>query len=223
MNDPSNKRYWLRWTVACGIGEFLGIGVAAGLWFLHSVVFGEPQAIGQKILLIVVMIIAGVIEGLVTGAFQWSVLRIRFIDMKARNWLFFTALGAAVAWLLGMMPSTFFAPDAGVSSGGFEPSGGLVVLLGALMGVVLGALLGVFQWFELKKHTLAASCWILANALGWLAGMVVIFLGASLPAAGTSLAIIILIGAISGLFAGLLVGAITGLFLVRMGKTPVDK
>jgi hypothetical protein len=25
--------YWLRWTAVCGLGEFLGIGVAAGIGF----------------------------------------------------------------------------------------------------------------------------------------------------------------------------------------------
>lgn len=71
---------------------------------------GEPQTIAQHILVIAVMVFAGIIEGLVTGYFQWSVLNKRFVNMKAKNWLSFTALGAATAWLLGMIPSVFFAP-----------------------------------------------------------------------------------------------------------------
>jgi len=53
------------------------------------------------------------------------------------------------------------------------------------------------------------------------AGMVIIFLGASLPTPETRLAVVILIGAVSGLLAGLSVGAITGLFLIRLKSTGV--
>ena len=67
-NSLSNRRYWLNWTVVCGAGEFLGIAAAAGIWVLHSTVFGEPQVITQRILLVVVMILAGVVEGLITVA-----------------------------------------------------------------------------------------------------------------------------------------------------------
>lgn len=198
------------------MGEFLGIGVAAGIWFLHSRFLGEPGNLGEKLLLLLIMIGAGIIEGLVTGSFQWAVLHKRFIEMKARNWLLFTALGAAAGWLLGMIPSVFFLPDTSNSSAlSAEPSGLLFALLAVLSGVVLGALFGAFQWLELKKHTPDAARWILANLLGWMVGLALIFLGASLPPARAGLALIVLIGGASGLLAGLSVGAITGLFLVK--------
>ncbi|OGO24295.1 MAG: hypothetical protein A2144_10225 [Chloroflexi bacterium RBG_16_50_9] len=222
MNSLSNRKYWLKWTIACGAGEFLGIAVAAGIWVLHATILGEPQVISQKIILLVFMIFAGVFEGLVTGGLQWSVLKIKFTDLKAKNWLFFTALGAAVAWLLGMMPSTFFIPDAaGNHSVGFELSGWLFIFMSAFMGMVLGVIFGIFQWLELRKHALAAGQWILANSVGWLAGIVTIFLGASLPSADTKLAVTIVIGAVSGLLGGLFVGAITGLFLIKLQDKPV--
>ena len=220
-NNSSNKKYWLNWTIACGIGEFLGIGVAAGIAFLHFKFLGEPQTIGQRILVIAVMMLAGIIEGLVTGSFQWSVLKKRFVNMKAKNWLFFTALGAATAWLLGMIPSIFFAPEPSTSSSAIvEFSNVQIALLAALSGVVLGALFGVFQWVELKKHTPDAGRWILANSLGWTVGLVIIYLGASTPSVDTSLAVIILIATIAGLLAGLSVGAITGLFLIKLKYAP---
>jgi len=177
-NDPSNKKYWLKWTIACGIGEFLGIGVAAGIAFLYFKFLGEPQAIGQRILVIAVMMLAGIIEGLVTGSFQWSVLKERLVNMKAKNWLVFTALGAATAWLLGMIPPLFFMPEPSTSaSTSIEFSNAQIALLAALSGVVLGAIFGGFQWLELKKHTLNAGRWILANSLGWTIGLAVIYLG----------------------------------------------
>ena len=96
--------------------------------------------------MIAVMILAGIIEGCVTGYFQWSVLKKRFVNMRAKNWLGFTALGAATAWLLGMIPSVFFASENPTySSTTIEFSYGQIALLAALLGVVLGALFGVFQ------------------------------------------------------------------------------
>lgn len=216
-SSSSNKRYWLNWTIACGMGEFLGIGVAAGIAFLHIHFLGEPQTIGQRLLVIVVMVLAGIIEGLVVGSFQWSVLRRKFANLKVPNWLIVTALGAATAWLLGMLPSTFFAPEPSTaSSESLEFSGAQFALLAVLSGIVLGALFGAFQWVELRKHTAKASRWILANLFGWTVGLTIIYLGASAPLVETGLVAVIIIGTISGLLAGLSVGAITGLFLVKL-------
>lgn len=215
--NSSNRKYWLNWAIACGIGEFFGIGVAAGIGFLYLSMLGEPGDLGEKVLLVLVMVLAGIIEGVVVGSFQWSVLKKRFIDMKAKNWLFFTALGAATAWLLGMIPSTFFISESSASSSAtVEPSSVQIALLAAVSGIVLGALFGAFQWIELKKHTPDAGRWILANLLGWTVGLIIIYLGASIPSLDTSLAGVISIGVISGLLAGLSVGAITGLFLVKL-------
>ena len=210
--DP---KYWLNWTVICGLGEFFGIGFAAGVAVLHFSMVGEPRTVALKLLVIAVMMLAGAVEGLITGYFQWSVLKKRFSEIRARNWLGLTALGAVIAWMLGMIPSTFFAPEAS-SAAAIEFSTGQIVLLSTGMGVVLGALFGVFQWIELKKHTVQAGWWIIANALGWTVGLAIIFIGASQPANEAGLAAAITIGAISGLLAGLAVGAVTGIFLVRM-------
>jgi uncharacterized protein (DUF486 family) len=91
-----------------------------------------------------------------------------------------------------------------------------VALLAAILGVVLGAIFGTFQWLALRKHTLKASRWILANSLGWVPGLAFIFVGASIPTAETGLAVIVILGLVSGLLGGLSVGGITGLFLVRI-------
>ena len=210
-----SAKYWLNWTIVCGLGEFFGIGFAAGVAVLHFNLAGEPRTIALKLLVIAVMMLAGIVEGLITGHFQWSVLKKRFPGIRARNWLALTALGAVIAWMLGMIPSTFFAPEAS-SAGVVDFSIGQIVLLSAGMGVVLGALFGVFQWIELKKHAVKAGWWIVANALGWTVGLAIIFTGASQPANEAGMAVAITIGAISGLLAGLAVGAVTGVFLVRM-------
>jgi len=163
------------------------------------------------------MMLAGIMEGSITGYFQWYVLKERFAAIRAGNWLGFTALGAATAWLLGMIPSVFFMSQPSTpSSTTFELSSGLIALFAALMGLVLGALFGASQWVEFRKHVADASKWILANCVAWTVGLAIIFLGASMPSVGTSLAVMILIGTISGLPAGLAVGAITGVSLIKL-------
>ena len=207
--------YWLRWTAVCGLGEFLGIGVAAGIGFGVVMTLGEPDTLGEKLFIILTAIVSGIIEGLVTGWLQWWVLREKFAAVKAKDWLFYTALGAATGWILGMTPPTFL-----MGQGGATPvpefSSALIALLAAGAGLVLGALFGFFQWLELRKHTVQAARWIPANAIAWTIGLAIIYLGASMPTAETALAMVILIGTVSGLLAGLSVGAITGLFLIKL-------
>lgn len=207
--------YWLRWTAVCGLGEFLGIGVAAGIGFSVVMALGEPDTLAEKLFVILTAVVSGIIGGLVTGWLQWWVLREKFAAVKAKDWLFYTALGAAIGWILGMTPPTFLMGRGG-SAPSPEFSSALIALLAAGAGVVLGTLFGFFQWLELRKHTLQASRWILANAIAWTIGLAIIYLGASLPTAETALATVILIGTVSGLLAGLSVGAITGLFLIKL-------
>lgn len=116
MVTASASKHWLLWTLACCAGESLGIGVAAAIGCLHLAFLGEPQAAWHRVLLVAAMVPAGTIEGLVTGSFRWSVLRKRFARLRARNWLMFTALGAATTWLLGMIPSVCLAPDAAATT-----------------------------------------------------------------------------------------------------------
>jgi hypothetical protein len=207
--------FWLKWTVVCGVGEFLGIGMAAGLGISFFMLAGEPDTSAKKALAMVVAAVSGIIEGMVVGWLQWLVLRRWFMYMKAGGWLLVTAIGAALAWLLGMTYPTFMA-DSSEVAGGAEPALALVLVMAAGLGIMLGAVFGFFQWTEMRHFTTGAGWWIVANMAGWLGGMAVLFFGASLPGPETDTGTIIAIGAVSGLVAGLVVGAITGIFLVRL-------
>ena len=208
--------YWLRWTAACALGEFLGIGAAAGIGFGVMMSMGEPDTLGKKLLVMLVAVVSGVIEGLITGSLQWMVLREKFANVRAKNWLFYTALGAVVGWILGMAPPTFLMGQLGTASPPPEFSSALIALLAAGAGVVLGALFGFCQWLELRKHVAHATRWILANSFAWTIGLAIIYLGASTPEAQTPLVTVIIIGTVSGLLAGLSVGAVTGSFLIKL-------
>ena len=127
-----------------------------------------------------------------------------------------------LGWFLGMLPSLFFMPENSAQSSSSETAAFdnpvIFALLSIAMGLVLGALFGLFQWFSLRKYAQHAWHWILANALGWGAGLGWIYLFASLPNAQSSILVIALVGLMGGALAGTSVGLITGLFLIKMSN-----
>lgn len=166
-----------------------------------------------------IMMFAGSVEGSLLGFFQWKVLRQKFALITQKAWMTNTIIIAVLGWFLGMLPSLFFIPEISTSEApqGIDLDHPLLFsLLCVVAGLITGTLFGIFQWFVLRRHAEQAWKWILANALGWGAGLGWIFVFASLPTAGTSLIINILLGLCGGILAGLSVGAITGLFLVKL-------
>jgi len=114
----------------------------------------------------------------------------------------------------GHDPSTllFTGPDSGAAPG--EMSDLMIYTLAAAMGIGLGAILGAAQWLALRRHVPKAGWWIPANALAWMLGMVVVFLGTSfIPAEGITapVALILLLFVVA---AGAVVGAVHGLVLI---------
>jgi hypothetical protein len=174
-------------------------------------VLGEPQSIAARLLVLLVMVCAGAVEGLSLGWFQWRALRVRFPALAAKQWVSITAIVAAAGWLLGMLPPTLLP----VRSAGPAPAATATFFLALLMGLGMGALFGAAQWWVLRRHVLHAGRWVAANALGWAVAMLWIFLAATLPGANTPFLAALALGAVCGLAAGLSLGAITGRWLVR--------
>lgn len=162
-------------------------------------------------------------EGILVGSAQARVLRARDPGFLSGHWILATAIGAGVAWLLGMIPSTAMAL-AGPSVAGTPPAwldGLLQYLLAAAMGLVLGPILSIPQMFVLRRYAPRARRWVLANALAWAVGMPVVFLGAgAVPHETSAVAAMVIVG-LTCLAAGIVVGAVHGLFLIRMLPTPV--
>ena len=128
-----------------------------------------------------------------------------------------TGVGAFLAWLLGMVPSTVLslgAGSGGASSAPTEPSNMVVLGLAFLMGLVLEPVLGFAQWLVLRRYVSYVALWMPANALAWAFGMAVIFAGID-PAisGGFGLLSVVILG-LTLACAGAVVGAIHGLALV---------
>jgi hypothetical protein len=147
-------------------------------------------------------------EGTVLGWAQSRMLRQELPELRPREWIGATAAGAAAAWATGMSPST-------VGDQLQELWPPLLIGLGVLAGVVLLGSIGFAQWLVLRRHVARAGGWVAANALAWVAGLVVVF--AAIGAApGDSPILIAAFGVAGGLGMGLTVALITGLFLVRL-------
>jgi hypothetical protein len=197
-DDPRYRR----WVVATTCGELAG--------FTNPAIVGATAAsadVGQSVSM-VLLVLAGVGEGTALGWAQSRMLRRELPELRTGGWIRATAAGAAVAWAIGMLPSTF-------SRQLLELWPPLLVALGALAGVVLLATIGFAQWLVLRRHVDRSGSWVVANALAWVAGLAVVFAAIGI-APGDSPILIAVFGVLGGVGMGLTVGLVTGLFLVRL-------
>ena len=209
---------WRRWVIANALGELVGLGAAAVAGVALVKLFEASLDAIASLAGASVMIVLGTFEGLVVGLAQWLVLRRPFPTVSRRAWVLASAVGAFVAWTLGMLPSTLV--DFGTHAGAAPPaamSDTLMYALAAAMGAVLGPILGVPQWLALRRHVRHAAWWIPANAAAWALGMPVVFIGASSAPTG-GLPGLAATGGLTAAAAGAMVGAIHGLALIWLAQ-----
>jgi hypothetical protein len=208
-------KLWLQWTFANVAGEVLGLGLAAAVATAMVLTIGEPETAHVALTMAGVMITAGALEGVIVGFAQWLVLRHRLCRMGRREWVTATAIGAFLAWAIGMAPSTLTALNQNTgSSPPPEMSDAVKYALASVMGAALGTILGAPQWRVLRRYASGASLWVWANAAAWAVGMPVVFIGAGTSPVGASalsiaLKVVMIIAA-----AGASVGAINGVALL---------
>jgi hypothetical protein len=209
--DPS---FWFQWVLANLFGETLGLGLVGTIGYATLYVFGEPVSISYTLAFAALAIGLGGVEGAIVGYAQARVLRRRLPQLRA--WVAATVVGAVVAWMLGMVPSTLMSL---VTPPSAEPppeiSDALQLLLAVPLGLVTGAILGFPQWRVLRHHVPRAGWWVVANALAWGCGMPLVFVAAGVRPAGDAL-FVVLVSVGSLATTGALVGAIHGAFLVRL-------
>jgi hypothetical protein len=212
---PPHSRLYSRWIAANGLAEAAGLGTTMILGRAMAPALGREADVTAILLAAAAAVILGILlEGVVVGGAQAWVLRGALPDLSAAGWIRATMIGAGLAWLLGMVPSTMAAlmvsppPSGAVPGGDFSSAAqyGLAVLLGAVTGPVLG----LAQWLVLRPHVPRASRWILANAVAWALGMAVIFVGMDqVPWSRGGLGVVLGVYLVCGA-AGLVVGAIHG-------------
>ncbi len=154
----TTSRTYRHWIVATTLGELAAFSVPAATWGLCAVAgLGDlPTAIA--------VIASGACEGAILGWAQSRVLRVVIPGLDARPWIRATAAGAVVAWALGMIPSTFQDTLAHLPIG-------VLVAAGVVGAITMLCSIGVAQARVLRRHVHGARGWVVANVLGWLAGL----------------------------------------------------
>lgn len=211
-----SSNLWLKWTLYCGLGEFLGITTAAIIAVTINTNVGDPNTFIKLITVFAAVIMSGIFEGAITGFLQAKILS-KVFSINIKRWITLTASVAVIGWLAGTIPSTVITSTQNLNDSA-QPTLFQMLIYAALLGLVAGTAFGFAQWFELKHHVQKASRWIVANAIAWAIAMIIIFTAATLPDINTPIPIIILLGCICGLLAGLILGAITGFQLIKFHK-----
>jgi hypothetical protein len=219
MHELMMRAPFATWLIACSAGEFVGFGAAA-LWaFVAFASFGvDPPTIEGRLGVLALMVLAGLCEGAVLGYLQWAALRRAYLSLRPFDWMRATMIVAAAGWFLGMLPSTFLSAsgDTDVAAAASEPAMSFVLSGAALFGGIAGAAFGWAQWRVLRLHANQAYLWIYANAIGWTIGLPWSYLAGSLADVSSSVARMVVVGAIAGALMGLSVAVPTGLALRRM-------
>lgn len=190
--------HWVGWVT---LGESLGFLAPVLAWFLAATVWPQAE--------FVLLVLAGLAEGAVLGWFQARVLRIGLPRISAGRWVLLTAVAAAFAWSVGMLPSTFeewqdwpppLRPAAGAAAA--------VLLLGSI---------GTAQWFELRHHVRRAWRWIAGNAAAWAAGLAAFMMvAAPLWQPDQPAWLIAAIGVGAAVLMAAVMALVTGLVLLRL-------
>jgi hypothetical protein len=219
--DRHTRRAIIQWIAACTAGELLGFGAAA-LWaWIAVLVFGaEPVSWMGRLGVLALMILAGVCEGTVLAALQWSALRHWFPGLQARPWISATAAVAAFGWFVGMLPSTLIGNSGTDPARLIDPPWWLVMAGAALFGALAGALFGCAQWLVLRRHAHGAGRWIMANAVGWALGLPWSYLAGSSTDVSQALLWAVVSAVLAGALMGLAVALATAHALLRLQPTP---
>lgn len=173
------------WVPLVAGGELLGFSLTGLIALLALATFGRPHDVAGRVVALVTMTFAGVIEGASLGGSTWLALRGWLPDLPARAFVGPTVAVAAGGWLCGMsvplLHTVMAAPTAAAPAA--EPGAAATLLFAALFGALAGLMFGAVQRRALARHTARTWPWVLGQTLGWGLGLPIAYLaGASSPA-----------------------------------------
>lgn len=215
-----DRLFYLHWILANAVSEGIGLSVTLLTAVLASrMVWPEPTRAAIVLGALFIVIVGSLFEGALVGYAQAQVLAPRLPRLRRQRWTWATALGAGIAWVLGLLPAAVGdLLDHGALAE--EPSSGSMLLGAALSGAFLGAVLAFPQWHVLRHLVKGAWPWLPANAVAWSIGMTIVFAGMDRLAWTGGIA-----GVADGVFfvcamAGAAVGAVHGWVLLRLLSNP---
>jgi hypothetical protein len=200
----------LGWIFQCALAELLGLSLAAAWYGTVFVAFGEPLDLAPRLGVWFLLTLAAVPEAVCLGGGQVMGLQRLGVAVKPRLFLLGTLLIGLLAWGVGGAIPLFIAVGDGLPA--TEPSLGQTAVLASIFGAVAGLLFGSAQSAGLATELRLR--WVVGNVLGWLLGLPLIYVAASLGADQSSLLGQLAYWALGGLGAGLLVGSGTAVGLM---------
>lgn len=184
----------VRWILVVGPGEFVAFAFPAAAGVLVS-----SSGTGNA-----VIITAGFFEGVILGAAQYFAMRRRLPGLRPRAWVLLTGAGAVVAYLCGLLPSSW--------SGWMTWPAPLQFAGLAILAAFLLVSIGVAQWVELRRLLRGAGWWVLGTSVAWLIGLAFFFVIAPpLWHEGQPVGTAIAIGLIAGAAMAVAMAVVTGL------------
>jgi hypothetical protein len=149
----ARDRFLRRWIVSVTLAEAAGFAVPAMVGGILSLLAAPSGVVYPA------MLVAGACEGVLLGLGQ----SIGFGPAIPRApWILATALGAAAAWSIGMLPS---------SLGGIDFASPWVIVLTVMLGSALLVSIPTLQWVVLRRRGVRSAFWIPVNAGAWAAGV----------------------------------------------------
>lgn len=184
-----------RWVTRVTAGEVLG--------FTAPAVVGAALVTAPAAVEVSALVAAGLVEGALLGAAQASVLR-RSLPVLRTGWFVMaTALAAATAYAVAMVP-VVLGDDVASLPVPVQVAGG------AVLGAVLLSTIGTAQWLVLRRAVPGSVFWIPATAAAWAVGLGA-FLAVSTPLwqPGRSYALTVAIGVLAALVMAVTVAVLT--------------
>jgi hypothetical protein len=190
----AGRSFARRWIITVSIAEALGFAIAS------AVAVGATAGGLDVPATVLLPILGGAVEGAMLGAGQWLAMGER--RPHPISWISATAIGATLAWSLGMLPSTigldFSAPlaFAGVGAG----------------AVVLLASIPVAQWLTLTRQVSGrrtAARWIPVNMGAWSVAVMWTFAPSPLIDERSPVALVVTLYAVAGVLMAVTVATLT--------------
>lgn len=217
----TEDKFWFKWMLNYSFGELIGIGIAATIGRFLFIGFSSKVSSsgGTSFLTLIILLIAGIVEGFITGYIQWKSLSKVVLHIKAKTWIITTTIATIISWLLILPPSVMFISILSKIS---AINTYYSVLYIGLAGIAFGGLIGIMQFFIIKKHYNRPLVWIFANVVGWIISFLIVYKSLLLFKDSTSFVynLMLIIGSciLSGLLQGIVAGtALHFLMSVRKG------
>jgi hypothetical protein len=201
------KILWKKWIFKYSLGELIGIGVAAAIARFLFLSYPQSEKISGTVLNVIILMIAGISEGLIIGYIQWRSLSKLVSDFPPLLWMFITTFATLAGWLFvlppGIMLIAFLAKISLISTNNS-------ILYTLLIGVIFGGMIGIPQFLIMRKYFENAIIWVLSNAVGWMMSFLIIYSSLLLFQYTRSFLIDLLLIVSACVLSGFIQGMITG-------------